>query len=180
VTKAPGNFDEKKLFWVQTEYMKQLSPAEKVRQALPYLRRARLVADPVDPAAHELLVKIAEMSGERIKLLSDFVFYAAPLLKDAPAYNPKAVADKLAKPGTADRLRAFADDLRTLEPFDVPTLMAAFNAFATRAAIKPRDLDGPVRVALTGETVGFGLPETMVLLGRDKALARIEAATKLT
>jgi glutamyl-tRNA synthetase len=37
-----------------------------------------------------------------------------------------------------------------------------------------------VRVALTGETVGFGLPETMTLLGRDKVLARIEAAARMT
>jgi nondiscriminating glutamyl-tRNA synthetase len=180
VTKKAADFDQEKLAWVQGEYMKQLSPAEKVERALPYLRRAKLVGDPVDPAAHHLLVKIAEASGERIKLLSDFVFYAAPLLKPVPEYNPKAVADKLAKPGTADRLRAFADDLRAVEPFDVKPIMDAFTAFATRAGIKPRDLDGPVRVAITGETVGFGLPETMVLLGRDQVLARVEAAIKLT
>ncbi|MFM8271668.1 MAG: glutamate--tRNA ligase, partial [Gemmata sp.] len=93
VTKAPGNFDTKKLMWLQGEYMKLLSPAEKLERALPYLRRARLVGDPVDPAAHALLLKIAEAGAERIKLLSDFVFYAAPLLRDAPEYNPKAVAD---------------------------------------------------------------------------------------
>jgi glutamyl-tRNA synthetase len=180
VTKAPGNFDEKKLFWVQGEYMRKLSAEEKLDGAVPYLLRSRLVSAPISAATRALLLSIAEAAADRIKLFTDFVFYAAPLLKSVPEYNPKAVADKLAKPGTADRLRGFADELRTLEPFDVPTIMAAFTGFATRAAIKPRDLDGPVRVALTGETVGFGLPETMVLLGRDKALARIEAATKLT
>jgi glutamyl-tRNA synthetase len=157
-----------------------LSAEEKLDGAVPYLLRSRLVSAPISAATRALLLSIAEAAADRIKLFTDFVFYAAPLLKSVPEYNPKAVADKLAKPGTADRLRGFADELRTLEPFDVPTIMAAFTGFATRAAIKPRDLDGPVRVALTGETVGFGLPETMVLLGRDKALARIEAATKLT
>jgi glutamyl-tRNA synthetase len=176
VTKAPGNFDEKKLMWLQTEYMKKLSPAEKVERALPYLRRAKLIGEPVDPAVLALLINIAEVSGERIKLLSDFVFFAAPLLKGAPEYNPRAVAAKFAEPDTADRLRAFAADLRTLEPFTVPTILAAFRLFANRAAIEPSELDGPVRVALTGEAVGFGLPETMVLLGRDKVLARIEHA----
>lgn len=179
VTKAPGNFDAKKLMWLQTEYMKLLSPAEKLERALPYLRRAKLIGDPIDPAAHALLLQIAEASGERIKLLSDFVFYAAPLLKDAVEYNPKAVADKLAKPGTGERLRGFADELRALEPFDAPTILATFSAFATKVGVKPRDLDGAVRVALTGETVGFGLPETMALLGRDRVLARLEAAQKL-
>jgi glutamyl-tRNA synthetase len=179
VTKAPGNFDEKKLFWVQTEYMRMLSAAEKVERSLPYLRRAKLIGDTVPAATRDLLVRIAEFSAERIKLLSDFVFYAAPLLKESPDYNPKAVTDKLAKPGVGDRLKAFADDIRTPEPFDPPTIMAAFSAFAEKVGVKPRNLDGEVRVAITGETVGFGLPETMALLGRQKVLKRIEHAIKL-
>ncbi|MBP3959089.1 glutamate--tRNA ligase [Gemmata sp. G18] len=180
VTKAPGNFDAKKLMWLQGEYMKLLSPVEKLERALPHLRRARLVSDSVDPAARALLLKIAETAADRIKLLSDFVFYAAPLLKDVPEYNPKAVADKLAKPGVADRLRGFADELRALEPFDAPTILASFMGFATKLGVKPKDLDGPVRVAVTGETTGFSLPETLALLGRDKVLARIESAIKMT
>jgi glutamyl-tRNA synthetase len=176
VTKAPGNFDAKKLLWLQGEYMKLLTPAEKVERALPYLRRARLVGDPVDPAVRALLVKIAEASAERIELLSEFVFYAAPLLKSAPEYNPSAVADKLACPGATDRLRGFADELRTLAPFDSPTILATFTIYANKLGVKPREFDGQVRVALTGETRGFGLPETMALLGREKVLARIETA----
>ncbi|MDY3563328.1 glutamate--tRNA ligase [Gemmata sp. JC673] len=180
VTKAPGNFDEKKLMWLQTEYMKLLSPAEKLERSLPYLRRAKLIGDPLPDATRELLLKIAEASADRIKLLSDFVFYAAPLVKDAIEYNPKAVADKLAKPGAADRLRAYAEELKGVEPFDAPTLLAGFMAFATKLGVKPKDLDGPVRVAVTGETTGFSLPETLALLGREKVLSRIEGALKMT
>jgi glutamyl-tRNA synthetase len=179
ITKAPGNFDEKKLHWIQTEYMKQLTAAEKVERSLPYLRRARLVGETVEPATRELLVQIAEVAAERIKLLSDFVFYAAPLLKPAPEYNPKAVAEKLAKPGVGERLKAFAEELWPLEPFDAPTILATFSAFATKVGVKPRELDGQIRVAVTGETVGFGLPETFALLGKEKVLARITAAAPM-
>jgi glutamyl-tRNA synthetase len=176
VTKASGDFDIKKLNSLQADHMKQLAPAEKVERALPYLRRARLVGDAVDSATHELLVKIAEASANRIKLLSDFVFYAAPLLRSAPEYNPGAVAENLARPGTADRLRGFADELRTLAPFDPSTILAAFAIYANKVGVKPRAFDAPVRVALTGGTLGFGLPETIALLGREKVLARIETA----
>ena len=180
MTKAPGNFDEKKLMWLQAEYMKLLSPAEKLERAIPYLRRAKLIGDPIPDATRDLLLKIAEASADRIKLLSDFVFYAAPLIKDAPEYDPKAVADKLAKPGVADRLRAYADELRALEPFDAPTLLESFKACAAKLGVKPKDLDGPVRVAVTGAATGFSLPDTLVLLGRDKALARLERALTMT
>ena len=180
VTKAPGNFDEKKLLWVQGEYMRALSAEEKVTGALPYLRKAGLVSDPVPGDTRAFLLKVAEAVGDRIKLFSEFVFYAAPLLKAVPDYNPKAVADKLAKPGAADRLRGFADELRVLESFDAPTLLAAFTAYATKVGVKPKAFDGEVRVALTGETTGFGLPETMAILGRDAVLTRIANALKLT
>ena len=106
VTKASGNFDEKKLNWLQAEYMKRLTPAQKLDGALPYLHRAKLVPDPLPDSTRDLLLKVAEAAADRVKLFSEFVFYAAPILKDAPDYNPKAVADKLAKPGAADRLRA--------------------------------------------------------------------------
>lgn len=176
VTKAPGNFDMKKLYWLQSEYMKELPTAEKVERCLPYLRRAGYVGETFDDATRQLLTQIVEASADRIKLLSDAVFYAAPILKEDLEYNPKAVADKLAKPGVADRLRGFAEELRTLEPFDPPTIMAAFSAFAAKVGVKPRDLDGNIRVAVTGETVGFGLPETLALLGREKVLRRIDKA----
>jgi glutamyl-tRNA synthetase len=45
--------------------------------------------------------------------------------------------------------------------------MASFCAFAAKVGVKPCDLDGNVRVAITGEMVGFGLPETLALLGRE-------------
>jgi len=179
VTKAPGNFDEKKLLWVQAEYMKALSAEEKVAGTLPYLRKAKLVADPLPDATRALLVQIAEAVADRIKLFSEFVFYAAPILKDVPEYNPKAVADKLAKPGVAERLRGFADALRARPSFDTPTLLATFLAYAETVGLKPKAFDWEARVALTGETTGFGLPETMALLGRDKVLTRLEAAQKL-
>jgi glutamyl-tRNA synthetase len=179
VTKAPGNFDMKKLFWLQSEYMKELPTAEKVEKCLPYLRRAGYVGETLDASTRELFTRIVEASGDRIKLLSDAVFYAAPILKENPEYNPKAVADKLSKPGVADRLRGFVAELRTLEPFDAPTILAAFSAFAAKVGVKPRDLDGSVRVAVTGETVGFGLPETLVLLGREKAIKRIEKGAEM-
>lgn len=179
VTKAPGNFDEKKLLWVQGEYMKALSAEQKAAGALPYLRKAGLVPDPLPDATRALLVRIAEAVADRIKLFSEFVFYAAPILKDVPDYNPKAVADKLSVPGATDRLRQFADVVRALDPFDPPTILAAFLAFAEKVGMKPKPVDWELRVAVTGETTGFGLPETMALLGRDKVLARLEAAQKL-
>jgi glutamyl-tRNA synthetase len=179
VTKAPGNFDSKKLYWLQGEYMKRLTTAQKLELCLPYLRRAGLVGETLGAPTHDMLTVILDAAGERVKLLSDAVFYAGPLLKPDPDYDPKAVEKELKKPGAADRLRAFAGVLSGIEPFGVNTLKAALHEFAAAQGVKPRDLDTPLRVALTGVTVGFGLFETMVILGRHQVLRRILMAVRL-
>ena len=46
------------------------------------------------------------------------------------------------------------------------------------AGAKPKDVFQPVRVALAGTTVSPGIFETLEVLGRDEALARIDAALR--
>ena len=51
-------------------------------------------------------------------------------------------------------------------------------AWSRRAAVKAKDVFQPVRVALAGTTVSPGIFETLEVLGRDEALARIDAALR--
>lgn len=174
ITKAPGNFDPKKLYWLQGEYMKLVPTAEKVERCLPYLRKAGLVAGEPDAATRATLTQVADAAGDRIKLFSDMVQFAGPLLRRDPVYDPAAV-EKSLKPGL-DLLRGYRDRLAAADPFDPPTLEAALKEHATAAGAKPNVLVAAVRVALTGVTVGFGLYETLVILGKPEVLRRIDAA----
>lgn len=180
VNDSPASFDPDKLFWLAGEYMKQLPIAEKVEGGLPFLRQAGLISDPVDVESRDKLQTILTAAAERIKLFSDTITYAAPFLQPLPDYDPKAVADKLAKPGVAERLKAFAGQLAKLDSFDPDQLKNVIQEFTTEHQIKIRDLDGPLRVAVTGVTVGFSLPDILAVLGRDAVLARIEHALSLT
>ncbi len=173
ITKAPANFDEKKLFWLQGEYMKQVPAAEKVERGLPYLRRAGLVGDPLPPEQRQRLLQIVEAAGERIKLFSDLVQFAAPLLRRDPEYDPAAV-DKALRPAAA-ALRQFREVLAAAEPFDPLTLEAALREYAPDKNLH-KALVAATRVAVTGVTVGFGLYETLAILGRDEVLRRIDLA----
>ncbi|MCS7271709.1 MAG: glutamate--tRNA ligase family protein, partial [Gemmataceae bacterium] len=173
VTKAPANFDEKKLYWLQGEYMKRVPPEEKVERGLPYLRRARLVDDPVSPAQRQRLLQIVEAAGERIKLFSDLVQFAAPLLKRDPDYDPTAL-DKALRPA-AELLQGFRAILAQTHPFDAPTLENALRMFAPEKA-PHKALVAATRVAVTGVTVGFGLYETLAILGKEEVLRRIDLA----
>ena len=174
VNESPASFDPDKLFWLAGEYMMKLSVAEKVDGSLPFLRRAGLIGDTIDDSTRAKLTAVATYAAERIKLFTDMTQYAGPILRKDPDYDPKAVVDKLKKPGVADRLQEFHSILAKLEPFDATTVKNSFTTFAESHAIKPKDLDGPLRIAVTGVAVGFGLHETMILLGREESLRRIE------
>jgi nondiscriminating glutamyl-tRNA synthetase len=179
VNESPASFDPDKLYWLAGEYMAALPMAEKIEGCLPFLRRAGLVGDSVSDETKATLAAVFTAAGDRIKLFTDAIQYAGPILRRDPKYDPKAVAERLKKPGVAERLTEYAGVLETLEPFTADALKESFLAFAAAKGIKPKDLDAPLRVAVTGTPVGFSLHDTMALLGRAEVLRRITLAANL-
>lgn len=178
ITKAAANFDPKKLYWLQGEYMNRVSTAGKIDGALPYLRRAGLVGDTLDDATRQRLERIVEAAGDRIKLFSDLVQFAGPLLKATPDYDPAAVQKAL--PPAADLLRAYQGRLRAEKLFEPAVLEQSLHEVATAAGVKANGLIAATRVAVIGTTVGFGLYETLAILGREECLRRIDLALSKT
>jgi nondiscriminating glutamyl-tRNA synthetase len=179
VTDAPGNYDGKKLFWLQGEYMKLVPTAEKVERCIPFLKKAKLIGDTLDDATRAVLTKIVDASADRIKLFSDIIAFAAPILKTEIEYSPevlkKAFQDPK-NPQAKELLREFAGVLKGCEPFDAPTTDKALHDFLAAKGVKPNFVVQPVRAAVTGSLVGFGLFDTLAILGKETSLKRIEKA----
>ena len=68
--------------------------------------------------------------------------------------------------------------LERAEPFDTEHIEQALREVVQARGVKPKDVFQPVRVALAGTTVSPGIFETLEVLGRDEALARIDAALR--
>ena len=179
INSSPASFDPKKLWAVQDHYMHALSTDEKLPLMLPYLRRAGLVGDPADPAQVAVVREVIEASGDRLKVAGDILAYADFFLLDEPPFDDAAVKQRLAKPGVAELLTAFAAALRTTEPFTPAAIEAALKQVVETRGLKVGDLVHAVRVAVTGRPVGPGLYETLAILGRDKVLERIARALPL-
>ena len=173
VTDAPGNYDGKKLFWLQGEYMKLVPTAEKVERCVPFLKRAKLIGESLDDATRAVLTKIVEASGDRIKLFSDVLAFASPILKDAIDTDTKAVEKAFKDPTARGLLAEFAEVLKACEPFDAATTDKAMHDFVAAKGVKVNAIQLPTRVAITGSGVGFGLFDTMAILGKVRVLKRI-------
>jgi nondiscriminating glutamyl-tRNA synthetase len=179
VTDAPGNYDAKKLFWLQGEHMKLVPAAEKVERCIPFLRKAKLIGDSLDDATRAVLTKIVDASGDRIKLFSDVLAFAAPILKDAIETDSKAREKAYKDPNAKGLLAEFAEILKGCEPFDAATTDKAMHDFVAAKGVKINAIQLPLRVAVTGSSVGFGVFDTLAILGKDRVLKRIAAALNL-
>ena len=178
VNDSPARFDPVKLHWLAGEYMKLKPLADKVAGCVPYLVRAGLAKEPVDSAARTKIELIISAAGDRLKLYSDIINLAGPFLRADPVYDPKAVTKRLKKAGAVDLLRDFSGRLKTVQPFDAPSLEKLLHDYCTEKGLKVGDMVHPLRVAATGVEIGFGLFESLAILGRDEVLRRIEMGLK--
>jgi glutamyl-tRNA synthetase len=178
VNKAPASFDPQKLFAFQDRYMQRVPLKQKVSMVLPYLQQAGLVATPPPCDVGPKLTRIVEAAGERIKVAGDILDYADFFTPDEQLpYDEKAFEKRLRKPEHAKTLLAkFRDRLAEIEPFDAAAAEQALKEFCEAEEIKIGDVIHALRVAATGKAVGFGMFETLEILGRDRTLARIERA----
>lgn len=176
VNDSPASFDPDKLYWLAGEHMKLLPIEQRIVGSIPFLVKAKLVTEPLDPVTSDRLHRVVEAMGDRLKLFSDILLYAPPFLKADPDYDPEAVDAVLKKPGVADQLRAVADMLAGVEPFDPPSIERALIDFANTRGIKPGPLNQPIRVAVTGVVRGPGVFETLAIFGKTEVLRRIGLA----
>jgi glutamyl-tRNA synthetase len=181
VNKAPASFDPQKLLAFQDRAMQRLPLKQKVAKGLPFLQRAGLVTEPPPCDAGPYLSQILTAAGDRVKVAGDVLdyddFYS---LDEQLTYDAAALEKRVAKPPAAcELLASFSKELGTVEPYDAPTLEKMLHAFVEERGLKIGDVVHAVRVAVTGKAVGFGLFETLAILGRERCRRRIARALEL-
>lgn len=176
VKDSPASFDPDKLYWLAGEYMKVLPLEEKVAGCLPYLIRAGLMTEPVSATTREVLSQAITACGDRLKLYSDILTYAAFFFTKDVRYDEAAFQKRVRKEGMPAVLEAAANLLSTVEPYSPASLEQALQAFAQERGIKPADLNHALRVSVSGVPIGPGLYDLLAILGREECRHRIAAA----
>ncbi|WBB67066.1 glutamate--tRNA ligase [Micromonospora sp. WMMD812] len=178
VNPSPAFFDEKKLRAFNGEYIRALSVDEFVAACQPWLTGTDTIAPPpwrpeeFDAAA---FAAVAPLAQTRIAVLSeivpnvDFLFLATPLIEEA-------AWAKAMKEGSAELLDAATAAFEALESWDAESTKAALEAVGAERGLKLGKAQAPVRVAVTGRTVGLPLFESLEVLGRERTLTRLRAA----
>ena len=178
VGRSAASFDVNKLLAFQQRAMASLSPEEKVPLCLPMLQRAGLISTSPDEATRQTVEGILAAAGDRIAIAGDILDYDDFFLPDDQLpYDEKAFEKRLRKPAdAAELLQAFRSDLATVEPWESTVLDERLHKFVEQRGISIGQIIHALRVAVTGKGVGFGMFETLALLGRDRSLHRIDRA----
>src|SRR3984885_11536574 len=162
VSKNPAVFDEKKLRHLDGRWIRALGPDELTARLEDYTGRTGLRG-------------AVEISEEKIQTLADF-WPLVGFLFDGPTDDPGAFQKVIASDGGVEGLKAAREALASAEPFTVENVEAALREVVERQGVKSGKVFQPVRVAIAGTTVSPGIFESVVLLGKDETLARIDTA----
>ena len=174
VNASSAMFDAKKLEAINGEYLRAMNPQDFTEALQPWIE-AQPWSDSVDPTQ---LAQVAPLVQERTRVLSeappqlDFFFVEIPEI-DANAWE-KIMLNEEATLILESAHRAFAD-----AEWEVDVLHDALRAIGDSHQMKLGKAQAPVRVAVTGRSVGPPLFESMHALGRETVLARIAVAREM-
>jgi glutamyl-tRNA synthetase len=170
VNKAASAFNPEKLLWLNQQHMVRAAPAALV----PYLR-AQLRRLGLDSTDQPLLEGVIVAQRERAKTMKEMAHNSRFFFTDQLEIDPKAAAKHLA--GDAPQLLAqVRARLAALGGWDAVGIHAVLNDMATQLGAGLGKIAQPLRVAVTGTSVSPPIDATLALLGRQRSLARIDAA----
>lgn len=163
VKSAPAFFDERKLSDVNATYLRSLTNEELLA------RSARWLEDRWSPIA-PLVQERARTLGE-VYSMTDFLYLPQPQVVEADWRKVRRQ-----QPAFAALLEAVAARFADCEWEAAALREAVAGAGAAAGVTNLSKAQAPVRLAVTGRTVGPPLFESLALLGRDRTVARVIAA----
>jgi glutamyl-tRNA synthetase len=199
-------FDPEKLRWMNGRFIRQMSPADLSERMLAYLGRIGFYADPVsvcelaeagpqalaeaaEGAAHpavtapdaeqeRLTREVVPLVQEKVEVLADFVPMAGWFFRPL-AIGGEVLERLVGTPDAAATLRAASDGLRELPVWEASAIEGFVRELPGRLEAKPKAVFAALRLGMSGQAVTPGLFESLWVLGRDEAVARLTMAAEL-
>ena len=162
-------FDLEKLRWMNGKYIREVLSLEEVAERVkPFLREAGLSWE-----SEAYLRRAVELMRPRFDTLKEFPEKARYLFTEDYPVSEKA--QRKLEEGLP-LLKELYPRLRTQEEWTEAALEALLRGFAAEKGVKLGQVAQPLRAALTGSLETPGLFEILALLGKERALRRLERA----
>ncbi len=173
VGRSPSNFDEDKLAWVNSEWMKRLDPDDLAERWLPFLRERGF-----DVELDENLVAITDLMRDRGQTLVELADVSAYFFSDDFEYDDAAV-EKWMDAESRPALEALIEGLKELDEWDSDTVGSLYRQVGDEHDLGLAKLAQPTRIALTGSTSSPSVFALVAAFDKEEATERLRNSLSL-
>jgi glutamyl-tRNA synthetase len=170
VNKTAAAFDLKKLDWMNNQYLKNADPQKLFEELMPLLIENDYISE--NEADRKYTLELIKLFQPRLAHVNDFVdwadFFFVKEVKMDPAAREKFLSRDLSR-----EFKLFIAGLEGLSDFSVENIEQCFRQLVVKLNIEAKVLIHPLRVALTGKTIGPGLFELIYHLGLERTRNRL-------
>ncbi len=170
LNKTNSLFDRKKLISFNTEHMRIIAPEKLLEHFKRYLE---VVESPIGKADDKTLAHLLKIC-EGARTLEDVATKSMFLFVDKVEFDEKAVKKVLQKDGVAELMKLTQSALAALETWDAHSLHGAIEKLCEEHQVGMGKVAQPLRVAITGTMVSPPIDESLMLLGKERTLKRID------
>ncbi len=164
--KSAARFDMDKLQWLNQKLIQRSSWQELEPHLRPFMAEVSKGAWAAKPDAWKAQAIHATQKGKSLTDMAEALRFAF----EGPTTFDEKAAEKFITPTVKPALR----EVRDLTDYSHDALEAGFNAILERHGLKTKDLAQALRVALCSKPVSPGIFDTLMLVGRDEVVARLD------
>ena len=175
ISKSNAVFDNDKLAWFNTEWIRRYSPAE----LLPLIEQEWAKAEFCSDRSKEEILAAIALLQPRARSLKDFAGAFRGYFSDSYEYDTAAVAKFLADEHTRALVAELGERYEKLDEFSEAATEQLLRGFAEEKGVKAGALINGSRVALTGQGVAPSLFAVMCALGKERVVQRLKAANEV-
>ena len=168
-----AQFDSEKLDWMNGVYIRDIPLDELVKRVKPVLESANLIDESTSEEKIKIVVGLLQ---PRMKRLTEIVDSSRYFFSDEIEYEEKPVRKFVAKPDVKQNLIELREKIAEISDDNfTPEFLEKIVADYLEESEQPmKKVVHPLRVAITGRSSSPGIFETLVAIGKEKVLKRID------
>ncbi len=172
ISKKSAVFDERKLEWMNGQYLNAMSVEEFAVLMIKRLQEAGLP----DVGKSEVCSKVAALIKPRVRRLTEIPGMTSYFFHDPVSYDEKGAAKYWRDAEVVSVFEQISDRLADLNVFNAANIEHVFRSLAEELGVPAAQIIHPTRLALTGQTSSPGLFEIIEILGKDTVARRLQKA----
>lgn len=164
---SPAQFDEKKMKWMNGEYLSKISNESFNKEAF------KIITSLHSSASENLVKKVIALIRDRVKVFEDIEKLVNYFFVDNIEYDEKLIAKKIKKEGIKELFNYFTLEISKIDSIDKVSLKKIIDDYIKETGKSYGEVMIPLRIAVSGASGGPDLIGVLSTLGKPTIIERI-------